>query len=158
MYTPTNLVNGDVLTAAHLNGAYSNGSVNIPRVTGDIAITATATLIVYQITTAFTHATGDNQTTEITHGSSYQTTLAPDTGYEVTSVTVTMGGTDITATAYSNGSVNIPRVTGDIAITATATLIVYRDIAITATATLINNTLGSGKLGTMHLGTRNVNT
>ena len=148
MYTPTNLVNGDVLTAAHLNGVDDGIAANE---TAAAMIAASVTAIeailnppVYQITTAFTHATGDNQTTEITHGSSYQTTLAPDTGYEVTSVTVTMGGTDITATAYSNGSVNIPRVTGD--------------IAITATATLINNTLGSGKLGTMHLGTRNVNT
>jgi hypothetical protein len=44
-----------------------------------------------------------------------------DTGYTLGTVTVTMGGTDITESAYSNGTVTISDVEGDIIITATAT-------------------------------------
>ena len=50
----------------------------------------------------------------ITHGKSFVTTI---TGENVT-VSVTMGGADITDTAYANGVVTIAAVTGDLVITA----------------------------------------
>ena len=50
----------------------------------------------------------------ITHGKSFVTTI---TGENVT-VSVTMGGVDITDTAYANGVVTIAAVTGDLVITA----------------------------------------
>jgi hypothetical protein len=40
--------------------------------------------------------------------------------YNITFVTITMGGTDITASAYNNGAISISAVTGNIVITAEA--------------------------------------
>lgn len=53
----------------------------------------------------------------------YTTTLTPADGYELYSVTVRMGGTDITKTAYKDGVVTIPQVTGEISISAIANYI-----------------------------------
>jgi lysophospholipase L1-like esterase len=49
----------------------------------------------------------------VTHGNSFVTTI---TGENVT-VSVTMGGVDITDTAYANGVITVPAVTGDLVIT-----------------------------------------
>lgn len=77
----------------------------------------------YSITQTLTHVTSTNSATTITDGSSYTTTLAAESGYTMDSVTVSMGGVDITATAYTEGTgvVSIGSVTGNIIITATAT-------------------------------------
>lgn len=58
----------------------------------------------------------------IESGDSFSTTLSADTGYEITTVVVTMGGVDITETAYndSTGAITIASVTGDIVVLATA--------------------------------------
>lgn len=53
-----------------------------------------------------------------TEGEGYTATIAVSEHYNT--LTVTMGGEDITATAYSNGNVNIPSVTGNIEITVIA--------------------------------------
>ena len=50
----------------------------------------------------------------VSHGKPFVTTLS---GEDLT-VTVTMGGLDITATAWKNGTVTVPAVTGDLVITA----------------------------------------
>lgn len=76
------------------------------------------------ITNTLTHVTNSNAATSIENETAYSATLSADTGYTLDTVTVTMGGTDITSTAYSNGSINIVSVTGDIVITAVATKIV----------------------------------
>ena len=76
------------------------------------------------ITNTLTHVTNSNAATSIENETVYSATLSADTGYTLDTVTVTMGGTDITSTAYSNGSINIASVTGDIVITAVATKIV----------------------------------
>lgn len=54
-------------------------------------------------------------------GESYILTLTADEDYTLTgaTVTITMGGTDVSQ-YYSNGTISIPNVTGDIVITATA--------------------------------------
>lgn len=63
-----------------------------------------------------------------TKGEPFTATIAAEDGYENLEVTVTMGGVDITATAYVNGQINIEAVTGEIVITATATeAIVYSE-------------------------------
>ena len=76
------------------------------------------------ITNTLTHVTNSNAATSIENETAYSATLSADTGYTLDSVTVTMGGTDITSTAYSDGGVSIASVTGDIVITAVATKIV----------------------------------
>ena len=53
-------------------------------------------------------------------GGSFKVVLTPAAGFEKLTVTVTMGGKDVTASVYSDGKVNIPAVTGDVVITASA--------------------------------------
>ena len=76
------------------------------------------------ITNTLTHVTNSNAATSIENETAYSATLSADAGYTLDTVTVSMGVTDITSTAYSNGSISIASVTGDIVITAVATKIV----------------------------------
>ena len=76
------------------------------------------------ITNTLTHVTNSNAATSIENETAYSATLSADTGYTLGTVIVTMGGTDITSTAYSDGNISIASVTGDIVITAVATKIV----------------------------------
>ena len=84
------------------------------------------------ITYNLSHVSSSNTTASIEQGQSYTTTLTANTDYTMNTVTVTMGGVDITSTAYSSGTVSIPSVTGNIVITATAVLAAQ---SITATYT-----------------------
>ena len=70
-----------------------------------------------------TKVTSSNTAATLYTNDFYTTTLTPDSGYEITTVTVTMGGVDITTDVYDSdtGVITIPCVTGNIAITATAT-------------------------------------
>jgi hypothetical protein len=79
----------------------------------------------YTITNTLTKATNSNTDTKAVLGNSYLAALTPDTGYAfaANAVSVTMGGTDITSTAYDDGIIVIDEVTGNIAITATATAV-----------------------------------
>lgn len=74
----------------------------------------------YSITYSMTGVTSSNTANSAIEGADYTTTLTPDTDYEIVSVTVTMGGVDVTSTVYSNGVITIGAVTGDVVITITA--------------------------------------
>ena len=78
------------------------------------------TVTMRSVTLALTHCTASDPATAVEDGAAYSVTLTPDAGYELSSVVVTMGGTDITASAYSAGVVTVANVTGDIVITASA--------------------------------------
>ena len=80
--------------------------------------------VYHSINNTLSHVVTDNEATSIEDGAAYTATLTADTGYILNSVTITMGETDITSTAYSNGNISIASVTGDIVITAVATKIV----------------------------------
>ena len=82
------------------------------------------TLASYSVTSTLSHVTSSNSTLSVTEGSSYYAELTPEDGYALDSVTVTMGGADITATAYGDRIVSIGAVTGDIVITATAAKVI----------------------------------
>lgn len=73
------------------------------------------------ITMTLTNVTTSNVIPMADLNGSYTTTLTADNGYTLGTVTVKMGGVDITSTAYSNGVVTIANVTDNIIITATAT-------------------------------------
>ena len=104
------------------SSTYSSGKITINSVTGNIVVTATATAIpTYTITNNLTGCVTSNSASSIKKGYSYTTTITVNDGYELSSVKVTMGGTDVTSTAYSNGAISISSVTGNIVITATAT-------------------------------------
>lgn len=81
----------------------------------------TVTVPTYTVTNTLTHVTNSNAAQSAEENTAYTATLTADQWYAITAVTVTMGGTDITATAYSNGVISIQNVTGNIVITATAT-------------------------------------
>lgn len=76
--------------------------------------------VYHSVSNALTNATTSNAQTSIEDGASYTATITPTSGYTIDSVAVTMGGTDITATAYSNGVITIAAVTGDVSITVVA--------------------------------------
>lgn len=72
------------------------------------------------VTNALVNATTSNTAATIEKGSAYNATITATSGYVLELVTVTMGGVDITSTAYSNGVVSIGSVTGNLVITAYA--------------------------------------
>ena len=73
----------------------------------------------YTVTNNLTDVTNSNSDTTAT--GFYSATLSVEDGYSI-AVTITMGGVDITADVYGEGNILIPEVTGDIVITAEATL------------------------------------
>ena len=79
------------------------------------------TATTYGVTNTLTHVSNSNAADAAS--GSYLAILTADAGYEISTVTVTMGASTVTSTVYNenNGSIYIPEVTGDIAITATAT-------------------------------------
>lgn len=72
------------------------------------------------ITKNLSHVFIDNEATSVKLYQPFEARVLPNDGYILTSVSVTMGGTDITSTAYNVGRVLIPNVMGDIIITASA--------------------------------------
>lgn len=70
----------------------------------------------YTITNALTNASTSNSAASIAEGASYSATITADSGYTISSVTVTMGGVDVTADVYAGGVVTIPSVTGAVEI------------------------------------------
>ena len=96
--------------------------VSIDNVTGNIIITASAAKDTYTITQDLTHCTTDITETAVEYGASISGTVTADSTYSIASVTVEMGGVDITATAYdsTDDSITIASVTGNVVITATA--------------------------------------
>lgn len=74
----------------------------------------------YDVTQNLTAMTSSFTGDKVASGAFFACLLTPASGKTIDTVTVEMGGTDITATAYSNGIVNIASVSGDIEITGTA--------------------------------------
>ena len=74
----------------------------------------------YTVLATTTNCTVESSATSIIEGGVYTALITPDDGYTIETVTVAMGGKDVTSTAYSNGSISISKVTGDIVVVATA--------------------------------------
>ena len=89
----------------------------------DRTISLDEVLETYTVTNTLTKTTTNNSATTVTEKSSYTATLTANSGYELSSVKVTMGGTDVTSSVYSNGKITINSVTGNIVITAVSTVI-----------------------------------
>lgn len=81
-------------------------------------------VVTQTVTNNLTNVTTSNNATVVVKGTAYAATLTPVDGAVIRSVAVTMGGTDVTSTVYSNGAISIPSVTGDIVITATAEAVI----------------------------------
>lgn len=78
--------------------------------------------VTYSVTNTLSNCATSNSASSVEEGNAYTATITANSGYtlEGATVTVTMGGTDITASAYSNGNISIPSVTGALVITIAA--------------------------------------
>lgn len=100
--------------------------------------------VVYPVTYDLTNVTSSNTTSGVVEGSSFTATLTARSGYALDAVTVTMGGTNITSSAYSNGVINIAKVTGKVVITAKANAVTSYTNVIDTAGTEDNVRLRSG--------------
>ena len=80
------------------------------------------TNVFYTVTNTLTNCTSNNSTTSIRKGSAYSATITADSGYSMAgaTVSVTMGDTNITETAYSDKTITISEVTGNLIISISA--------------------------------------
>lgn len=104
------------------NAVYTaDQSANITSLVSALSSSDTPATTHFTITNTLTKCTNNNINTSVAKNTSYITTIIPNTGYELNTVTVTMSGVDVTSTVYNNGKININSVTGNIIITAIAT-------------------------------------
>ena len=77
----------------------------------------------HSVTQNLTHVTSDFAGTTVDDGEALSVTLTADSGYTIGTPTVSMGGVDVTSTAWDSatGKVEIASVSGDVIITASAT-------------------------------------
>ena len=94
-----------------------NGTATITATCGTQSATCTATVtgLSYSVALTGAHAHLSN-TEDVSPNAPYTGTLATDTGYSLIFVSVSMGGVDITETAYNNGVITIAQVTGNISV------------------------------------------
>ena len=121
MDTITVMMGGVDITASAVSGT----AISIAKVTGAVTITATASVpsVSYSIMLNLTNVASSNSRTTISEGKPYTTTLSPTGTYKkLGTITVTMGGADISASAVSGSTVSIASVTGDIVITCAAVI------------------------------------
>lgn len=125
--------NNNIIVQGNLeDGTYSvkyetdDGTIDI----GNLVID---TNVYYSVTSTLTNCKNSNSTREVVEGSAYSATITANDGYELKTVTVTMGGQNV---SVNGGIINITKVTGNIVITAVA-----EEIVVTPTYT---NILTSG--------------
>lgn len=103
---------------------------------------------VYSITRNLTNCTDGKSDTSITEGSEYTTTLSANSGYVMNTVSVKMGGVDVSESVVTMNSasatISIPNVTGIIIITATASEVVVEPTVYSITKNLTNCTINNG--------------
>ena len=79
----------------------------------------TAATMLFSVTQNLTNCSSSYSRAVTEGGAAFTATLTADVGYTLNAVTITMGGVDVSQ-YYSGGTINIPSVTGNIVITATA--------------------------------------
>lgn len=79
----------------------------------------TAATILFYVNQNLTNCSSSYSRAVTEGGTSFTATLTADVGYTLNAVTITMGGVDVSQ-YYSGSTINIPSVTGNIVITATA--------------------------------------
>lgn len=99
-------------------GAYLDCSEAMEDAKGDIVGTPTS----YTVTKTLSHATTTSTVSSVYANESYNAEFVAGEGYtlEGATVSVTMGGSDITEDAYSEGVVSIKHVKGNLVVTITA--------------------------------------
>lgn len=145
-----------VLTGNLADGTYT---VKYEMDNGDVVSVGNMVLdsnVYYSVTSTLTKCSISNSTKTVVAGSSYTANITANSGYGISSVKVTMGGTDITSSAYSNGKITIASVTGNIVITATAAANTYT-VTKNLTNCSISNTASSVTHGASYSATVTAN-
>ena len=105
-YDPSHTLTYCNLTESSSSGGESGGSTS------------------YTITRNLTNCTSSNSINSVAQGTTYSTTVTPNSGSELLNVAITMGGTDVTSSVYTyqngNAVINISSVTGNVVITVEA--------------------------------------
>lgn len=117
----TTTKNGKGQIALTLTGHVSiNAQKEVPMVFYSEAPSETSEFKVSQI---LSHVTSSFEDEYIASGDDLSVTLTAETGYTIANVVVTVGGTDVTATAYdsSTGEIAVTGVASEVVIMATAT-------------------------------------
>lgn len=139
-----------------VSGSLADGIYTVKYELGDGSIVEIGDLVIdsnvyYTVTANLTNCTS-NGASQAVGGSSYTATITANSGYELKTLTVTMGGADVTASAVSGGTVIIGNVTGDIVITAVAEAQVAEpvtvDIALTDKMSIVLDANGSDRANT----------
>ena len=105
----------------------------------------TPTPTYYSVTYSLSHVTSSTSTASVAQGSSFAATLTAASGYTLSSVTIKMGGADITSSAYNASTrvVSIASVTGNVTITATAVVATVAVSSVTLNKSTLSLTEGS---------------
>ena len=112
-------------------GVATNSTDTFEKMADNIGkIESTPVIKTYTIENNLTYCSNDNSVTTIDKGNSYTCRIIAQSGYVISTVSVTMGGTDITSSAYSNGIITINSVTGNIVITAVCTIDPDKEVGI----------------------------
>ena len=101
----------------------------------------------YTVTKNGNNVTFDNQIAEVQENQPYSVGVTANSGYAIDSVTITMGGADVSR-YYSDGSISIPNVTGNIVITVTTSAVVRENLFVAADANLNCRIANTGDLRT----------
>lgn len=128
--------------------AVIGGVISIPKVTGAVTITAVASVpsVAYSVVLNLTNAASSNAVTSAADGAAYTTTLSPTGTYKkLGTITVTMGGVDISASAVTGSTVTIASVTGNIVITCAATITNIIDTVGISANTRLSTSSGANK-------------
>lgn len=114
------IVDGGVVTPLHDGSCVIRATAGI--VSASCAVTVSGIVVQYAVTNNLFGVTSSNANASVAEGATYTATLTAKDGYtlEGASVTITMGGVDITSTAYSGGVITIPNVTGNITVAVAA--------------------------------------
>lgn len=130
-----------------VNGDLPDGTYSVKYETEDGKTISIGNLVLdsnvyYTVTNTLTQCTTSNSATKAVQGGSYSATISANSGYELSSVKVTMGGTDISSSAVSGGTITISNVTGNIVITAVAEEIkaAYTNLADPTSSDWLENT------------------
>lgn len=112
MYTADQSANITALEAALASG--DSGGTDEPDVPVEPGVTY------YTIVNVLTNVTNSNSTAKVSEGASYIGKLTAADGFNMSTVTVTVGGVNVTADVYADGTITIESVTGNVIITANA--------------------------------------
>ena len=111
----------NLLIAILRNAVYTvNQKTNIEALENALSSNQDTPTDAWSIVQNLTYVTSTNTAFNVKKGESYATTIVANTNYTINSVTVVMGGVDVTNTAYDNGVITINSVTGNVIITAVA--------------------------------------